>query len=298
MTLNIHTSIKNKLEYFLTINKIPNILFHGSSGCGKRTIVNDFIHQIYQNDRFKIKTLVMYVNCSHGKGIKFIREELKFFAKTHINSNGGNTFKSIILLNADKLTIDAQSALRRCIELFSHNTRFFIVAEDKYSLMKPILSRFCEIYIPNPVINNNVINLYKYNLNETFNMKEIHNSRLEWLKKELLKIVNKKITINDLMLICTKLYEKSYSGMDVLLLLENHKFLENIISTEKRYELLFAFNKIRKEFRNEKLLLLFMLNFIFLSSNLPLEKILLFCTNSTTYKNAAIKKKINSTFLL
>jgi hypothetical protein len=32
----------------------------------------------------------MYVNCSHGKGIKFIREELKFFAKTHINSNGGN----------------------------------------------------------------------------------------------------------------------------------------------------------------------------------------------------------------
>ena len=273
MTLNIHTSIKNKLEYFLTINKIQNILFHGSSGCGKRTIVNDFIHQIYQNDRFKIKTLVMYVNCSHGKGIKFIREELKFFAKTHINSNGGNTFKSIILLNADKLTIDAQSALRRCIELFSHNTRFFIVAEDKYSLMKPILSRFCEIYIPNPVINNNVINLYKYNLNETFNMKEIHNSRLEWLKKELLKIVNKKITINDLMLICTKLYEKSYSGMDVLLLLENHKFLENIISTEKRYELLFAFNKIRKEFRNEKLLLLFMLNFIFLSSNLPLENI-------------------------
>jgi hypothetical protein len=104
-------------------------------------------------------------------------------------------------------------------------------------------------------------------------MKEIQNSRLEWLKKELLKIVNKKININDLMLICTKLYEKSYSGMDVLLLLENHKFLENIISTEKRYELLFAFNKIRKEFRNEKLLLLFMLNFIFLSSNLPLENI-------------------------
>jgi hypothetical protein len=139
--------------------------------------------------------------------------------------------------------------------------------------MKPILSRFCEIYIPNPVINNNIINLYKYNLNETFNMKDNQSSRLEWLKKELLKIVNKKININDLMLICTKLYEKSYSGMDVLQLLENHKFLESIISTEKRYELLFAFNKTRKEFRNEKLLLLFMLNFIFLSSNLPLENI-------------------------
>ena len=213
MSLNIHESIKTKLKYFQTINKIPNILFHGPSGCGKRTIVNDFIHQIYGNDRFKIKSLVMYVNCSHGKGIKFIREELKFFAKTHINSNGGNTFKSIILLNADKLTIDAQSALRRCIELFSHTTRFFIVAEDKYCLMKPILSRFCEIYIPEPVVNNSIINLYKYNLNETFNMKDIKTTRSEWLKKELLKIVNKKINIDELMSICTKLYEKSYSGM-------------------------------------------------------------------------------------
>jgi DNA polymerase III delta prime subunit len=273
MILNIHETIKMKLEYFQTINKIPNLLFHGPSGCGKRTIVNDFIHKIYDNDRLKIKSLVMYVNCSHGKGIKFIREELKFFAKTHINSNGGNTFKSIILLNADKLTIDAQSALRRCIELFSHNTRFFIVAEDKYCLMKPILSRFCEIYIPEPVINGNVVNLYKYNLNETFHMKEIKNTRLEWLKKELLKILNKKVNISELMSICTKLYEKSYSGMDVLQLLENYKFLENVISTDKRYELLFTFNKVRKEFRNEKLLLLFMLNFIFLSSNLSLENI-------------------------
>ena len=74
----------------------------------------------------------MYVNCSHGKGIKFIREELKYFAKSQINSNGGDNFKSILLINADKLTFDAQSAIRRCIELFSYNTRFFIVVEDKY----------------------------------------------------------------------------------------------------------------------------------------------------------------------
>ena len=170
MILNIHQPIKEKLDYFHSIYKIPNIIFHGPSGSGKRTIVSDFIHKIYNNDREKIKSLVMYVNCSHGKGIKFIREDLKFFAKTHINSKGGNVFKSIVLLNADKLTMDAQSALRRCIELFSHNTRFFIIAEDKYNLMKPILSRFCEIYVPEPIINGNIINLYKHNLNEVFKM--------------------------------------------------------------------------------------------------------------------------------
>ena len=196
--LLIHSSIKEKLEYFYSIRKIPNIIFHGPSGSGKRTIVNDFIHNIYENDREKIKSLVMYVNCAHGKGIKFIREELKFFAKTHINSNGGDIFKSIVLLNADKLTMDAQSALRRCIELFSHNTRFFIIVEDKYKLLKPILSRFCEIYVSEPIHNNNTINLYKYNLNETFKMKEIKNLRLEWLKKDLIKLSESKLKIDDL----------------------------------------------------------------------------------------------------
>jgi DNA polymerase III delta prime subunit len=271
--LDIHKLVKEKLEYFKSIHKIPNIIFHGSSGSGKRTIVNDFIHSIYNNDREKIKSLVMYVNCAHGKGIKFIRDELKFFAKTHINSNGGDIFKSIILLNADKLTMDAQSALRRCIELFSHNTRFFIIVEDKYKLLKPILSRFCEIYISEPVYNETIINLYKYNLNETFKMKDIKIIRLEWLKKELIKNVNKKINIEDLMIFSTKLYEKGYSGTDIINLIEIQKFMELLISNEKRYELLIAFNKVRKEFRNEKLIILFILNFLFLNSKISLENI-------------------------
>jgi len=104
--LEIHQLIKEKLKYFYTIHKIPNIIFHGPSGSGKRTLLNEFIHTIYNNDKELINNLVMYVNCAHGKGIKFIRDDLKFFAKTHINSNGGDTFKSIILLNADKLTMD------------------------------------------------------------------------------------------------------------------------------------------------------------------------------------------------
>jgi len=272
MSLNKNQNIKEKLFYFHEIHKIPNIIFHGPTGSGKRSIVNEFIHKIYDNNRDIIKSFVMYVNCSHGKGIKFIREELKFFAKTHINCNGGNNFKSIILLNADKLTMDAQSALRRCIELFSHNTRFFIIAEDKYSLMKPIISRFCEIYVPEPIVKGEVVNLYKYNLNEVFNMKDIKAQKYSALSKELIKIDNK-INIHDLMILCTKFYEKGYSGLDILTLLENPKFLENIISIEKRYELLVYFNRVRREFRNEKLLILFILNFIFLSSELCLENI-------------------------
>ena len=103
-------------------------------------------------------------------------------------------------------------------------------------------------------------------------MKDVKINRIELLKKEL-KTINKKITIERLMLLCTKLYEKGYSGLDIIQLLENHKFLEPSLSVEKRYELLIAFNRVRKEFRNEKMLMLFILNFIFLSSELSLENI-------------------------
>jgi len=276
MALNIHESIIDKLKYFHSMHKTPNIIFHGQSGCGKRTIVNQFINIIYNNDKERIKSFVMYVNCAHGKGIKFIREELKFFAKTHINSNGGDTFKSIVLLNADKLTIDAQSALRRCIELFSHTTRFFIIVEDKYKLLKPILSRFCEIYVPEPNHNGSTINLYKFNLGETFNMKDTKTLRTEWLKKELQKMANEplKIRHEELINLSTKLYEKGYSGLDLIQLLEKPTNLKiNNLTENKRYELLFAFNKIRKEFRNEKIFIMFILNFVFLSLDDSLENI-------------------------
>jgi hypothetical protein len=275
MALNIHQSIIDKLKYFHGTHKTPNIIFHGQSGSGKRTIVNEFINMIYDNDKDRIKSFVMYVNCAHGKGIKFIREELKFFAKTHINSNGGDIFKSIVLLNADKLTIDAQSALRRCIELFSHTTRFFIIVEDKYKLLKPILSRFCEIYVPEPTYNGNTINLYKFNLAETFKLKEVKTLRADWLKKELNKVAsNTNLKHGDLLHLSTKLYEKGYSGLDLMQLLEKPNNIKIAKMTEeKQYELLFAFNKVRKEFRNEKILIMFILNFLFLSLEHNLENI-------------------------
>ena len=271
MSLPIHQNIKTKLEYFHSIHKIPNIIFNGPSGSGKSTIVNDFVSLIYEGNKETIKDFVMYVNCAHGKGIKFIRDELKFFAKTHINSNGGNTFKSIILLNGDKLTMDAQSALRRCIELFSHNTRFFIIVEDKYKLLKPILSRFCEIYVSEPEYKGKPINLYKYNLDETFKLTNVRQTKSEWLKREL----QKPITLEtDLVAFSTKLYEKGYSALDLIKLLEDQgSFKIDDINVVKRYELLVAFNKVRKEFRNEKLLMFFIMNFIFLDNDTNLDNI-------------------------
>jgi hypothetical protein len=280
MKLNIHEDIMLKLKYFKDIHKIPHLIFHGHAGVGKKTIVEKFINMIYDNDKEKIKLFVMYINCAHGKGIKFIRDELKFFAKTNINANNGNMFKTIILLNADKLTTDAQSALRRCIELFSHTTRFMVIIEDKYKLLKPILSRFCEIYIPEPCYGGKTINLYKHNHQGTGTGTGtmLKNTKLDTLKKELnglyqeIEMIGGLSTVSvplKLIKLSEKLYENGYSGLNILELIENtnnFKFLND----EKRYNLLFNLNKVIKEIRNEKIIIMFILNFLFLEKgNIP-----------------------------
>ena len=265
--MELHSDIKNKLEKFVMINKIPNIIFHGPTGSGKRTIVNTFINLIYKNNKDHLKEYVMHVDCAQGKGIKFVREELKFFAKSHINITKTNIFKTIVMANADKLTIDAQSALRRCIEVYNHTTRFFIVIEDKYKLLKPILSRFCEIFISAPIINNNTVNLNKYKIDKIIDTKDIDVRREKWLVNELDK---QSKTIESLNKKIDKLYEKSYSALDVMKYIENSNIEEDF-----KWSLLLSFHKIKKEFRNEKLLMFFLLNYFYFRLENNLENILI-----------------------
>jgi len=280
--MDIHSNIKEKLDYFIKQKKIPNIIFHGVSGSGKNHIVDDFIHKIYNGDKKCIQTYVMHVNCAHGKGIRFVREDLKFFSKTNVNLKDGEIFKTIVLLNADKLTIDAQSAIRRCIELFSRSTRFFIIVEDKYKLLKPILSRFCEIHVSEPLINNCITNLHSYSLNCTYGsaFKGYENKRNAYLKNSLNKFIKNNSSKNegddypetalqDCMLFTTKLYDKGYSSIDLVHYIDKSATTDEL----KKYEYLIIFQKIKREFRNEKLLMLFILYFLVFRSELTLENI-------------------------
>tara|TARA_E500000178_G_C16834076_1_gene667446 strand:+ start:111 stop:908 length:798 start_codon:yes stop_codon:yes gene_type:complete len=258
---NYHKNIINKLNFFIENKKIPNLLFHGPSGAGKRTIVFNFLKNIYKNNPL-MDEYILFVNCAQGKGIKFIREDLKFFAKTNINFENGNIFKSIVLSNADKLTIDAQSALRRCIEQFSHNTRFFIIIEDKDKLLKPILSRFSEILIPFPIINGKETNLnsLKTISNETINYEE---KKKNFIKKNLIKCSN----VSDLVKFSEKLYNKAITGDDLIEYLKSQK------NSKNKIKLITAANKAKLEIKGEELIILFILNLIF-RSDTDLENIL------------------------
>lgn len=259
--LPIHTQILSKLDKFLETKKVPNILFHGVSGSGKRTIVNTFIGKIYNEDKYKIKQNVMNVNCSHGKGIKFIREELKFFAKTNIQSDKGTNFKTIILLNADQLTIDAQSALRRCIELFSYNTRFFIIVENKHKLLNPILSRFCEIHVPEYIENGNIINLHR-KMNNMMNMEKMSKENL-WITSKMYELEDTEITHGDLLVLANTIYEKGLSCLDFIHWLENNDKIDEI----HKASAIVYFDKIKSEYRSEPMLLFTILDYLYIRDN-------------------------------
>ena len=265
----IHENIINKLNYFYEINKIPNIIFHGPSGSGKKTILHNFINTIYNNDKKLIKNLVLYVNCAHGKGIKFIREELKFFAKTNIYNIDKIHFKSIILYNADNLTIDAQSALRRCIELFCHSTRFFIIVENKFKLLKPILSRFCEFYINEPYINDKCYNLYEYHIANNNNIDVKYDILHKYINQNNTSDSNN-ISNSNIISITNKIYEKGFSSIDIIHLFKTkyHKGNPELINN-----IVFYFYKIKSEFRNEKLLIMNILYLYYFRLKTTLENI-------------------------
>lgn len=239
-----------------------------------------------------MKNYVMTVNCAHGRGIRFIRDELKFFAKTNVDLLDGERFKSIVLLNADKLTIDAQSALRRCIELFCHSTRFFIVVDDKNKLLKPILSRFCDIYISNTFElesssgSQTVINLHRYNLERVAGLNVINQSRRVKLNALLQNYNNNNNNNNDdavddgfdyfkLVNFAESLYELGYSALDLIENVESemHGADADPDAALNKYELLIAFSRVKKEIRNEKLLMLFILYFMKFRSELELKNI-------------------------
>lgn len=256
-------NIINKLNKLYETKNIPNIIFHGGNLTGKKSVLEYLIKMIYKTSE-NINKYVLIINCSHGKGnIKFIRENLKHFANTIINKNDNYMFKSIILLNADKLTIDAQSALRRCIEIYNHSTRFFIIVNDKFKILKPILSRFSEIYCNKKI---NVNNDEKKN-NDFFSKKIYYLNKFIVFDDSVnnLSYSDKIVYILNL---TNKLYNNGFTGNMLLYYIKNR-----LVDCKEKYKFLFVLDIYKKEIRNELLIIMFCLNYIYFRNNINLENI-------------------------
>lgn len=147
--------IKNVLQNCLKNNNIPHLLFFGYSGVGKSIIISNFVKEYYGKDN---SDMVLQLNSINERGIKIVRERINNFSKKSIPESfksKGINHKLVILEDAETITNDAQTSLRRCIENYSYITRFCIICNDKSKIIEPIISRCCQFYfnkIKSPVI--------------------------------------------------------------------------------------------------------------------------------------------------
>jgi replication factor C small subunit len=125
--------------------EMPHLLFTGPAGIGKTTTALCMSRQLLGED-WKRDTLEL--NASDERGIKMVRERVKEFAsvfKIRISEDDEKKFRIIILDEADEMTSEAQTALRRIIEDSSETTRFMIICNYLTQIIEPIQSR-CAIF--------------------------------------------------------------------------------------------------------------------------------------------------------
>jgi replication factor C small subunit len=132
--------IIKRLKSYVKTKNLPHLLFSGPPGVGKTaaaiSIVKEIFGETWRNNFIEL-------NASDERGIDIIRHKVKDFAR--MAPLGEAEFKVIFLDEADALTNDAQSALRRTMERYSATTRFILSCNYSSKIIEPIQSR-CAVY--------------------------------------------------------------------------------------------------------------------------------------------------------
>ena len=115
---------------------MPHLMFSGSAGIGKTTTALCIANQILGEN---FKDHILELNASDERGIGMVREKVKKFSR--FAGMGEVPFKIIILDEADEMTADAQTALRRIIEDTAKICRFIFIANNISKIIDPIQSR-------------------------------------------------------------------------------------------------------------------------------------------------------------
>jgi len=133
-----HAEIKSTLEKFMKDGSLPHLLFHGPPGTGKTSTILACARKLYEPQQFG--QMVLELNASDDRGIDIVRGQILNFASSR-GMYATSKFKLVILDEADQMTNDAQSALRRIIEKYADNTRFCLITNYLNKIAPAIQSR-------------------------------------------------------------------------------------------------------------------------------------------------------------
>jgi replication factor C small subunit len=131
--------VVKRLESYVKLKNLPHLMFAGTAGTGKTSAAIALAHELFEGDW---QSNFTELNASDERGIEVVRNKIKNFARTAPVSA---PFKIIFLDEADSLTPDAQSALRRTMESYSMSCRFILSCNYSNKIIEPIQSR-CAVY--------------------------------------------------------------------------------------------------------------------------------------------------------
>ena len=139
-------AIIERLKAYVKTKNVPHLIFAGPAGTGKTTSALALAKELFGEEIWRQNLLEL--NASDERGIGIIRGKIKDFARTA--PIGDRQFKIIFLDEADSLTSDAQAALRRTIERYSHICRFILSVNYSSKIIEPIQSR-CAVFRFKPI---------------------------------------------------------------------------------------------------------------------------------------------------
>ena len=239
------------IRNLFTIDKL-NIMLIGNIGCGKTTVINAIIREYYRDFTPKdYNDNILVINNLKEQGISYYRTEVKTFCQTA--SSIHKKKKLVILDDIDFINEQSQQVFRNCIDKYSQNVNFISTCNNKQKVIESLQSRFFILHIKSLERNNikKIMNqiIQTENLNIDTPSQEfildICNNNTKTLVNymEKIKLLNKSISLNDAMNICTNisyiyltrytelvkkkdlknaislvnnLYDKGYSVMDIL----------------------------------------------------------------------------------
>ncbi|KAJ5396625.1 Replication factor C subunit 2 [Penicillium cosmopolitanum] len=138
------------LQRTLQASNLPHMLFYGPPGTGKTSTILALAKSLFGPALYRSR--ILELNASDERGIGIVRDKVKNFARAQLSQPTGldaaylaqypcPPFKIIILDEADSMTQDAQSALRRTMETYSRITRFCLVCNYVTRIIEPLASR-------------------------------------------------------------------------------------------------------------------------------------------------------------